>query len=664
MVYAGTIMEIDKNKTYLMTMDLEMVTIKTKPDYFVGKSISFTKKDRYFDINFTKMVSSPRILLIAAAMLIILTSAIMAIVLGPAKKDADKFDKVCAAVISIDINPSVEIEVNKDNKIIKVISKNEDGELVLEKLDLESMDLKDGVQKIINQSDILGFIKKDSDVILISGVASNPDDTTEYEETLKNILASMEEKDDEKIIMTLYIEDKDILKEAKANKLSIGKQYLLNYANKKNMGITADDIRELTLTNILEKIDIKEIETTVAETSSSLVAESETATSVTGESTSNKETEKVTAVTTKTTDITYKLNAKTDANGVSLSWTKAPKSEGFSYYKIVASKKDSTPMYPENGYAIYISNISELSTYIATNSSYNNGDFSSFTGGENYYFSITYCYKDNKFASNTSTVKMPVVAQEEVKTEEATTKEAATKEVITYPSINPTISVSGSGDTINTSWTSVPADTITVNGVTYQGFKGYKVVASDTVQNPVYPDNGYLEYITDKQSNNYAVSISNKSLKSGTKYYFAITYLFDNGKFTSNTATYTTPVKETTAAASINPVLSVAKSGSELVLNWTPLTSSTVTYNGKEYSGFNYYKIVSSISDSTPSYSENGYTEYFSNKAVSSSKIYAGKGYTGGDFDSYTSQTAYYIAVTYVFNNGRFTSNVIQYVCP
>ena len=50
MIYAGTIIEINNNKTYVFTMDYSVVTLRTKKDYFLGQQVTFSKKDKYIDL--------------------------------------------------------------------------------------------------------------------------------------------------------------------------------------------------------------------------------------------------------------------------------------------------------------------------------------------------------------------------------------------------------------------------------------------------------------------------------------------------------------------------------------------------------------------------------------------------------------------------------------
>ena len=96
---------------------------------------------------------------------------------------------------------------------------------------------------------------------------------------------------------------------------------------------------------------------------------------------------------------------------MNFSWTKASAQvkyngevyTGFWGYKIVASIVDpsspTTPTYPENGYAQYITGIDNNSANVMSNSPYNSygtaiGD--KLIAGQTYNFSITYLYGNDK----------------------------------------------------------------------------------------------------------------------------------------------------------------------------------------------------------------------------------------------------------------------------
>ena len=60
--------------------------------------------------------------------------------------------------ISIDVNPSIELGVNRFNRIVSLESYNEDGQALLDSLDVKYMDYSDAVTQIIESEDILSLI--------------------------------------------------------------------------------------------------------------------------------------------------------------------------------------------------------------------------------------------------------------------------------------------------------------------------------------------------------------------------------------------------------------------------------------------------------------------------------------------------------------------------
>ena len=88
-------------------------------------------------------------------------------------------------------------------------------------------------------------------------------------------------------------------------------------------------------------------------------------------------------------------------------WNKITASN-FTGYKVVISKNDSTPVYPENGYFQYITDRSTLSTVVQAGDNYNGGDFGgTIQSGAEYYFSVTVLYNNGKAAGNAVRVALP-----------------------------------------------------------------------------------------------------------------------------------------------------------------------------------------------------------------------------------------------------------------
>lgn len=213
-------------------------------------------------------------------------------------------------------------------------------------------------------------------------------------------------------------------------------------------------------------------------------------------------------------------------NDVVLEWSQV-KESGFNYYKVVLSKSDSTPSYSENGYAKAISKVTSTRVELENGMTYNGGDLDGvIKGGETYYMAITAVYDDAKYTSNVQRVTLPG------KYEAPDVGERTP--ILTYD-------VETKGVELN--WTQSPSS----------GFSYYKVVLSQTEDNPYYPDYGYLTYISDASKTSYMV-YEGASYKDGSKggiggevedegYYMTITAVYKDGKYTSNSVYVTLPDK-------------------------------------------------------------------------------------------------------------------------
>lgn len=207
---------------------------------------------------------------------------------------------------------------------------------------------------------------------------------------------------------------------------------------------------------------------------------------------------------------TIQLFGESNGSDVYLEWTDENDS-AITGFKVVASKNDGTPMYPTNGYYKYIPKGEGYSTTISIGDGYNNGDFSKFEAGENYYFSITALYGDQKVASNT--LQFEFEASE---------------------SVTPEVTLEGrvDGRYVLLDWTSYND----------QSVDGFKVVASRSDSTPQYPDNGYYKYVRIGSEEQVLIEVGQhynngdfEYFEAGETYFFTITTLYSNQSVNSNT---------------------------------------------------------------------------------------------------------------------------------
>ncbi|NLW88365.1 MAG: hypothetical protein GXY43_01390 [Clostridiaceae bacterium] len=211
------------------------------------------------------------------------------------------------------------------------------------------------------------------------------------------------------------------------------------------------------------------------------------------------------------------VSVSTGDNYVKVSWKKIT-SDDLVGYKVVASKSQSNPAYPGDGYYSWITDADVTSCKIYNGDGYSGGDIGTFSGGEQYYFSVTAVYGDEwqKVAGNAVRKTMPG------------------EPAVTEPHVAPVVSATLQSDGVLVSW----------NKITVSGFQGYKVVFSATNPNPAYPGDGYYTYITNPNQTTCLVPLS--ELEPGT-YYFSVTALYNDGdKLAGNAVTITITAPEPT----------------------------------------------------------------------------------------------------------------------
>ena len=78
-----------------------------------------------------------------------------------------KFEDV-AAVIDIDVNPSIELSINKNDRVVKVKAVNDDAKAILENMDLRGTQTNVAINAIMGSMLEHGYLKTDTKYVLVS----------------------------------------------------------------------------------------------------------------------------------------------------------------------------------------------------------------------------------------------------------------------------------------------------------------------------------------------------------------------------------------------------------------------------------------------------------------------------------------------------------------
>lgn len=569
MYNVGTIIELAHDGAIVMVSNCNFVLIRKKRGMFLGQQIKFSDSDiKKPDHGLIKKVSA------IAGIAAVLIVAFMAVFQFVQKSPVD----VTYAFVDIDINPSLELLIDRDNSVVGVNAINKDAEVLLGDNDLMGMPVDDAIKNVFEFAHDRGFVYEDKENLVLVSLALNPDADKkgDEEQNLDKLLAQIKLRaSGDKVIKPVVIAvPEEIKTAADKNDLSTGRQYIYEKSKELENRIGLNEIRASQIEDLLDLVKISyedeseiidgqvenstpqptivstpESEATSMPLVTPTVSRSATAevrpTAIMTATVAPKPTPKPTlkialssppkptikptpkpSVKSTGSKVTYeyaKISGKAEGDKITLKWQPVSNKNGFKYYKVVASKSDISPQYPENGYLYAITDINSTSVVVDNSQSYNNGDFGSyFKKGEKYYFSVTTVYEDK-------TVPGDVI-------------------ILTYPGES-----AGTGSTNNTSSLLTPKVTATVkdgkvylkwNPIYVDGFTYYKVVISKNNSNPKYPDDGYIYYTTDPDETNFTIDKDMSYnggdfggyLQSGQKYYFSITMVY-NGKSVAGNAT-------------------------------------------------------------------------------------------------------------------------------
>lgn len=185
------------------------------------------------------------------------------------------------STINFDVNPSVELKINKDEKIIDAVPLNKDGKIVLDDMDLEKVDLDVAVNAIIGSMLKNGYISIDENSILVSVKNKDVNKANKLKEEIsqeiKEILNASSISGS--VLAQAYDNDNEANKLANENDVSEGKARLINNILETNItdrngqaytfeALSKLSINELNLLLTAKKAEINDTNTSTQGTAS------------------------------------------------------------------------------------------------------------------------------------------------------------------------------------------------------------------------------------------------------------------------------------------------------------------------------------------------------------------------------------------------------------
>ncbi len=151
------------------------------------------------------------------------------------------------ATISVDINPSIELEINRFDKVIHSEGFNEDGVLLLEDLDVTHQDYTDVLEDILNNDRIVTYLSQDEELSIT--VVDN--DQERGERILNKVQTCVQGHQN---VHCQSLQHKEVEK-AHEMGLSHGKYQAYQILYELDSSITIQEIQTMTMREIQTRID-------------------------------------------------------------------------------------------------------------------------------------------------------------------------------------------------------------------------------------------------------------------------------------------------------------------------------------------------------------------------------------------------------------------------
>lgn len=277
-MYKGLVIEINEQYAIVLTNEMSYMKIIAKSSMKEGQQIYFCKEDRYkkkTNIKYLAMVASIILLIVGMKYLgSNTTQTNLQIVKNPNAPNN------YAVVLSIDINPSIEIELDDELKVQNIRYINEDAKVLIDGSELKNKYYTLAIKDILTKARTKGYLEDQSSVMISSAVSTedinsntinnNIDSSkqtikTKINQTIENQIENIFEN--EEGIKLVWIEsDIDSLNQSRNLKLSLGKYTLFEKLKENNDNNFIDNrnikkmkIAELVNEGIIEEanIDIK-----------------------------------------------------------------------------------------------------------------------------------------------------------------------------------------------------------------------------------------------------------------------------------------------------------------------------------------------------------------------------------------------------------------------
>ena len=198
-----------------------------------------------------------KIIICSIIVLILVTGLITSLYLKNQNKDnKDLFDDAIFSVITMDVNPSIEIALNKNEEVISVKALNEDSKKIIEGKDFKKEKIENVLPVIVNELKNNNYLSEIySNMLLVNVDTSDTKLLNKVKEEVEKI--SNENKIKIELVMQNIKSTSELEKIASDNNISVSKAYYIEEMIKDKKDLTIESFKDTSINDIKKEVESK-----------------------------------------------------------------------------------------------------------------------------------------------------------------------------------------------------------------------------------------------------------------------------------------------------------------------------------------------------------------------------------------------------------------------
>lgn len=242
MIKTALIIEFKKDKVLAVTDSYEYIILKRKEGMDVGQWIEFDYSEV---INPKKRIVKLSILPGIAAVFI-LAFLYMEVF----------YERHNFIYLDVDINPSIELALDRRDMVVDVKPLNDDGKIVLNGLNVKEINVSEALTRIIDMSEDHGFIEQNKEnLVLVSVSSDQSSDYIKVDKIINLLEETLIDINSPHINHQIIKVTSDQRKKAVENNMSMGRYHIYLEAKSIGLDMNAEDVKNRSISDIVNMIE-------------------------------------------------------------------------------------------------------------------------------------------------------------------------------------------------------------------------------------------------------------------------------------------------------------------------------------------------------------------------------------------------------------------------